>query len=100
MPTIPPPPPLPISSAISILKHRNSIDKNNNISNSSIIQSVVLWAFPDYTVQCSCYFARTCVTSSPRECSYLRVEPILQNGMNLKILELEICAKKKCEKNF
>lgn len=85
MPTIPPPPPLPISSAINILKHRNSIDQNNNIiGNSSIIQSVVLWAFPDYSVQCSCYFARTCVNSSPRECSYLRVEPILQNGKNLR----------------
>lgn len=83
MPTVPPPPPLPISTAINILKHRNSIDKNNNNDNNNsslIIKSLVVWAFPDYSVQCSCYFARICVNSSPRECTYLKVEPILQTG--------------------
>lgn len=84
MPSIPPPPPLPITTAINILKHRNSVDLNNNknSSSNSIIQSFAIWAFPDYAVQCSCYFARTCVNSSPRECCYLKVEPILQTGEN------------------
>lgn len=79
MPSIPPPPPLPITTAINILKHRNSVDFNNNCGNS-LIQSFAVWAFPDYSVQCSCYFSRTCVNSSPKECSYMKVTPILQTG--------------------
>ena len=75
MPTVPPPPPLPISTACSTFK-RNSTDQNNN----KLEFSECLWAVGDPDVQRACFFARTCLHSSPKECAYLKVDPILQNG--------------------
>ncbi|CRK94537.1 CLUMA_CG008040, isoform A [Clunio marinus] len=75
MPTVPPPPPLPLSS-ININSKKNSIDQNNN----KLQFSECLWAVGDPEVQRACFFARTCLHTSPKECTYLRVEPILQTG--------------------
>lgn len=75
MPTVPPPPPLPISTAAQNFK-RNSIDQNNN----KLEFSECLWAVGDSEVQRACFFARTCLRSSPKECVYLKVNPILQTG--------------------
>lgn len=76
MPTVPPPPPLPISTANSTFK-RNSIDQNNN---NKLEFSECRWAIDDPEVQRACFFARTCLNSSPKECVYLKVDPILQTG--------------------
>lgn len=75
MPSVPPPPPLPISVVSGFLK-RNSIDQNNN----KVDLNECLWAVGDPDVQRACFFARTCLKSSPKECAYLKVDPILQNG--------------------
>jgi hypothetical protein len=76
MPTVPPPPPLPISTASSFFKRSNSIDQNNN----KLEFSECIWAVGDPEVQRACFFARTCLNSSPKECAYLKVDPILQTG--------------------
>lgn len=75
MPTVPPPPPLPISTAAVNFK-RNSIDQNNN----KLELSECLWAVGDPEVQRACFFARTALMESPKECAYLKVKPVLQSG--------------------
>lgn len=78
MPTVPPPPPMPILAAGSNFI-RNSIDQNNN-NNNKLDLNGCFWAVADSDVQRACYFSRTCVLSSPTECAYLKVDPILQTG--------------------
>ncbi|KAL7018593.1 hypothetical protein ACKWTF_010824 [Chironomus riparius] len=78
MPTIPPAPPLP---PISCFIKSTFIDPNNNKFISNRVEfRVCLWAIKDPEVQRACFFARTSLDSSPKECSYMRVDPILQTG--------------------
>ena len=86
MPTIPPAPPLP---PISCFNKSNLIDPNNNnykFISSKVEFKVCLWAINDPEIQRACFFNRTCLNSSPRECSYMKVNPILQTGMEIKFL--------------
>ena len=76
MPTIPPPPPLPISTP-NINFKRNSIDQNNN---NKLELNECRWAIGDPEVQKACFCSRVCQFSSPKECVYLKVDPILQTG--------------------
>lgn len=76
MPSVPPPPPMPIASTAGSFQ-RNSIDQNNN---NKLDLRECLWAVGDPEVQRACYFARTCCHSSPKECVYSRFEPRLQTG--------------------
>lgn len=87
MPSIPPPPPIP---ALSVFLKGNSIDQNNNskFSPNKVEFKVCLWALNDPEVQRACFFGRACLESSPRECVYLKVNPILQTG------GLNCCTKK------
>lgn len=72
--TIPPPPPLPIATGKSLFKR--FYDQNNN----KLELNECLWAVADSEVQRACFFAKTCCQTSPNECVYLKVKPILQNG--------------------
>lgn len=76
MPTIPPPPPplLPLKS-----ENLKSYQNNNDSKNLDIVFKECVWC-KDPEVKRACFFARTCCDTSPRECSYMRVKPILQSG--------------------
>lgn len=88
MPTIPPPPPMPNLTAGNNLK-RDSIDQNNN----KLDFKECLWAIGDPEVQRACFFARTCRNSSPKECVYLKVDPILQSGRFAQLRRSAILSK-------
>lgn len=80
MPTIPPAPPIPVIS-ISHDKY-TSKDRNNNVNKVEI--NLCTWAIYEPDIQKSCYFARVCEFTTPKECVYMQVAPILQIG-KLKI---------------
>lgn len=71
-----PPPPLPPLTISNINFRRNSTDQNNN----KLEINECLWAVTDFEVQRACFFSRVCQKSSPKECVYLKVNPILQTG--------------------
>lgn len=82
--SIPKPPPLPPSVAKFI--KAKIIDHNNNRFLSNRVDfKVCLWALNDSEIQRACFFARTCLELSPRECIYMIVNPILQSGMLKKL---------------
>lgn len=84
MPTIPPAPPLP---PISCFVKSNLIDQNNNKFIANKVEfKVCLWAINDPELQRACFFARTCLDKTPRECSYMKVNPILQTGKEIRFL--------------
>lgn len=89
MPTVPPPPPMPMSTLCINFK-RNSITDQNNNNNNKLEFSECLWAAGDPEVQRACYFARTCLTSSPKECVFLKVDPILQTGKIAKLQKVSL----------
>jgi hypothetical protein len=76
MPTIPPPPPIPLIS--STLERKTSIDNNNNVNKVEINEC--RWAIYEPEIQRACYFSRTCEFTTPKECVYMEVNPILQTG--------------------
>ena len=72
MPTVPPPPPLPISTSS---RHFTRIANSNDVP-----LKVCLWAMEDLEVQKACFYSKICTSTSPKECVYLKVKPILQVG--------------------
>lgn len=76
MPTIPPPPPIQLMS-ISLDK-KTVNDRNNNVNKVEI--NVCSWAIYEPDIQKSCYFARVCEFTTPKECVYMQVDPMLQIG--------------------
>lgn len=73
MPTVPPPPPaLPISTS--------SRQFTRIVNCNEIPLKACLWAVEDLEVQRACFFSKICTSTSPKECVYLKVKPILQVG--------------------
>ncbi|CAO1424634.1 unnamed protein product [Diamesa serratosioi] len=72
MPTVPPPPSLPISTSS---RHFTRIANSNEV-----LLKECLWALEDLEVQKACFFSKICTLSSPKECVYLKVNPTLQVG--------------------
>ena len=75
MPLIPPPPPFHPFLTGNTQFLRNS----NNSNNNNLELTFCTWA-QNPEVQRSCFFAGICINNPPKECVYLKVEPILQVG--------------------
>lgn len=75
MPMIPPPPPVH-----QFITRNPQFLRNSNISNNNNLELTFCSWSQNPEVQRSCFFAGICINDPPKECVYLKVEPILQVG--------------------